>query len=110
MMALGEGRKMTQVPSDEEVGRQILDVFLRHKVCAGGTIRRNRFIEVRDGDFQRGIDAAVKNGWIQRHHRDRYQYILAAAGREAYKAVLIPKVVPVSLADLAHAPVYPPAG
>ena len=37
---------MNQVPSDEEVGRQILGIFLRHKVCAGGTIGRNNFVEV----------------------------------------------------------------
>jgi hypothetical protein len=52
---------MAQVPSDEEVGRQILGVFLRNKIRAGGTLRRNHFIEVRDADFQRGINKAVEN-------------------------------------------------
>lgn len=46
---------MTQVPSDEEVGRQILGVFLKYKIRPGGTLRRNHFAEVRDADFQRGI-------------------------------------------------------
>jgi hypothetical protein len=51
---------MAQVPSDEEVGRQILGVFLRNKIHAGGTLRRNHFIEVRDADFQRGIQKQSK--------------------------------------------------
>ena len=56
---------MTQVLSDEEVGRQILGVFLRNKIRAGGTLRRNYFVEVRDADFQRGINKAVENTWIK---------------------------------------------
>ena len=71
---------MTQVPSDEEVGRQILGVFSRHKVRVGGTIRRNHFVEVRDGDFQRGLNKAVENGWIKLKMRDRYTYELTDAG------------------------------
>ena len=78
---------MTQVPSDEEVGRQILDVFLRHKVCAGGTIRRNKFVEVRDGDFQRGLNNAVARKWVAVHHRDRYRYILTEDGYTAGRNV-----------------------
>ena len=96
--------------SDDHAARQILLVFAKYKVPVGGVLKRHQFFEVRDGDFQRGIDTAVKNGWIQRHHRDRYQYILTAAGREACKTVLAPKVVPVSLADLARPPFYPPTG
>ena len=67
---------MAQVLSDEEVGRQILRVFLRNKIRAGGTLRRNHFIEVRDADFQRGINKAVENNWIKIKMRDRYTYEL----------------------------------
>ena len=90
--------------SDDHAARQILLVFAKYKVPVGGVLKRHQFFEVRDSDFQRGIDATAKNGWIQRHHRDRYQYILTAAGREACKTVLAPKVVPVSLADLTSPP------
>ena len=54
-------------------------------------LRRNHFFEVRDGDFQRGIDNAVAHKWIAVHHRDRYRYILTdegyAAGRQIGTAV-----------------------
>ena len=70
--------------------RQILAVFARYKVTVAGVLRRHQFFEVRDSDFQRGIDGAVANGWIQRHERDRYRYILTAAGRQAFDSVLIP--------------------
>jgi hypothetical protein len=75
---------MTQVPSDEEIGRQILGVFLRLKVRVGGTIRRNQFVEVRDGDFQRGLNKAIENGWVKLKMRDRYTYILTHAGFAAF--------------------------
>jgi hypothetical protein len=90
--------------SDDHAARQILTVFAKYKVPVGGVLKRHQFFEVRDGDFQRGIDAAGKNGWIQRHHRDRYQYILTSAGREAYKTVLIAKTVPDSPADVSRPP------
>jgi hypothetical protein len=70
---------MAQAPSDEEVGRQILGVFFRNKIRAGGTLRRNHFIEVRDADFQRGINKAVENNWIKIKMRDRYTYELTDA-------------------------------
>jgi hypothetical protein len=54
--------------------------FLRNKIRAGGTLRRNHFIEVRDADFQRGINKAVENNWIKIKMRDRYTYELAGAG------------------------------
>ena len=73
---------MAQVQSDEEVGRQILG-FLRNKIRAGGTLRRNHFIEVRDADFQRGINKAVENNWIKIKMRDRYTYELTDAGLAA---------------------------
>ena len=69
--------------SDEEAGRQILRVFTRYKVPVAGALRRNNFFDVRDGDFQRGIDRAVFNRWITLHARDRYRYILTEAGYAA---------------------------
>jgi hypothetical protein len=69
--------------SDEEAGRQILAVFTRYKVPAGGTLRRLHFFDVRDGDFQRGINHAVTSRWIVLHQRDRYRYILTDAGHAA---------------------------
>ena len=74
---------MAQVRSDEEVGRQILGVFLRNNIRADGTLRRNYFIEVRDADFQRGINKAVENNWIKINMRDRYIYELTDAGLAA---------------------------
>ena len=78
---------MTPALSDEDAARQILDMFVRNKVPAGGALRRIHFFDVRDGDFQHGIDRAVFNKWIVLHHRDRYRYILTedgyAAGRTA---------------------------
>jgi len=74
---------VAQVLSDEGVGRQILRVFLRNKIRAGGTLRRNQFIEVRDADFQRGINKAVENNWIKIKMRDRYTYELTDAGLAA---------------------------
>ena len=77
---------MAHALSDEEAGRQILGIFIRNKVQASGTLRRIHFFDVRDGDFQRGINRAVANRWIAVHHRDRYRYILTdegyAAGRQ----------------------------
>ena len=78
---------MAQMLSDDEASRQILGIFVRNKVPASGVLRRIHFFDVRDGDFQRGIDRAVANRWIAVHHRDRYRYILTeegyAAGRSA---------------------------
>ncbi len=69
--------------SDEEAGRQILRVFVRYRVPASGALRRNNFFDVRDGDFQRGINRAVQNRWITLHQRDRYRYILSEEGYAA---------------------------
>ena len=90
--------------SDDHAARQILSVFAKYKITVGGVLRRPQFFEVRDADFQRGIDTAVSKGWIQRHARDRYRYILLTAGREAFNSVLIPKTVPVSMAEVAPPP------
>jgi hypothetical protein len=78
--------------SDEEVGRQILNVFMRHKVGANGVLRRNNFTDVRDADFQRGLTKAVENRWIKIKLRDRYTYELTEAGLAAgLNAELPPK-------------------
>ena len=63
--------------SDEDVGRQILSIFIKHRVAAGGVLRRNHFIDVRDADFQRGLNR-LKVG-----SRDRYTYELTEAGLAA---------------------------
>jgi hypothetical protein len=75
---------MTQILSDEDVGRQILGIFSRHKIRAGGILRRNQFGEVRDADFQRGLNRAVENTWIRIKLRDRYTYELTDAGFSAF--------------------------
>ena len=69
--------------SDEAAGRQILGVFMRYRIPASGTLRRNHFVSVRDGDFQRGISNAVANKWVKLHLRDRYTFYLTEAGHAA---------------------------
>ena len=71
---------MPHRPSEEEVGRQILGIFMRHRVTVGGTLQRNNFFDVRDGDFQRGINKAVSENWITIDQRNRYRYQLTAMG------------------------------
>jgi hypothetical protein len=71
------------IPSDEDVGRQIISVFSRHKISPGGKLRRNHFFEVRDGDFQRGINKAVEKNWIKLKPHDRYTYELTETGFRA---------------------------
>jgi hypothetical protein len=96
-----EGGILMKVPqADDYAARQILAVFARYKVTVAGVLRRHQFFEVRDSDFQRGIDGAVANGWIQRHPRDRYRYILTIAGREAFGTVLILMTVATAVADV----------
>jgi hypothetical protein len=73
----------SQMQSDEEVGLQILSIFMKHKVAAGGILRRNHFIDVRDADFQRGLNKAVGNNWLKVNPRDRYTYELTEAGLAA---------------------------
>ena len=75
--------KMANAPSDEEVGRQILSIFSKHKVPAGGSLRRNYFVEVRDADFQRGLNKAIEKNWIRIPKRDRYTYELTKTGLAA---------------------------
>jgi hypothetical protein len=69
--------------SDEEVGRQILGVFMKYNIRPSGVLRRNYFIDVRDADFQRGLNKAVENHWIKVKLRDRYTYELTEAGLAA---------------------------
>jgi hypothetical protein len=71
---------MLDRPSDDEVSRQILGVFVRHRISASGVLQRNDFFDVRDGDFQRGINKAVANNWITIDLRNRYRYQLTATG------------------------------
>jgi hypothetical protein len=66
--------------SDEDVGRQIIGIFMRYRVPANGTLRRNNFFDVRDADFQRGLNYAVASKWIKLHLRDRYTYQFTEAG------------------------------
>ncbi len=66
--------------SDEDVGRQILGIFMRYRIVAGGTLRRNNFFDVRDADFQRGLNFAIESRWIKQHLRDRYTYQLTEIG------------------------------
>ena len=73
-------RPMRDRPSDMDVGRQILGVFMRHRIPATGTLQRNYFFEVRDSDFQRGINTAVANNWITVDLRNRYRYQLTPTG------------------------------
>ena len=77
--------------SDEDVGRQILSIFTKNKVAAGGVLRRNYFIAVRDADFQRGLNNAIANHWIRIKPRDRYTYELTDVGFAAgLNAALVP--------------------
>jgi hypothetical protein len=87
-------RDMAQLLSDEDVGRQILDIFSRNRVVASGSLRRIHFFDVRDGDFQRGIEWAVVHKWIARHHRDRYRYILTDTGYSVGRAAMATTIVP----------------
>jgi len=71
---------MLDRPSDDEVSRQILSVFIRHRIPVNGILQRNNFYDVRDGNFQRGINKAVANNWITIDQRNRYRYHLTAKG------------------------------
>jgi hypothetical protein len=71
---------MLDRPSDDEVSRQILGVFMRHRIPASGILQRNHFFDVRDGDFQCGLNKAVANNWITIDLRNRYRYQLTEKG------------------------------
>jgi hypothetical protein len=76
---------MDDMLSDEEVSRQILGTFMRYRIRPSGVLRRNHFMEVRDADFQRGLNRAVENNWIKIKTRDRYTYELTEKGLAAVK-------------------------
>jgi hypothetical protein len=78
---------MLDRPSDEDVSRQILDVFMRYRVPANGTLQRNYFFDIRDGDFQRGINKAVANNWITIDPHNRYRYQLTETGYAAGRMI-----------------------
>ena len=78
---------MPDRPTDMEVSRQILGVFMRHRVPATGTLQRNYFFEVRDSDFQRGINKEVANNWITIDLRNRYRYRLTTTGYAAGQVI-----------------------
>jgi hypothetical protein len=73
--------------SDDEVSRQILGVFMRHRIPASGVLQRNHFFQVRDCDFQRGINKAVANNWIRIDQRNRYRYQLTATGYDGGRMI-----------------------
>lgn len=73
--------------SDDEVGRQILSIFMKHRVPPSGVLRRNQFMDVRDADFQRGLNNAVGKSWIKIKVRDRYTYELTEAGHAAGSSI-----------------------
>jgi hypothetical protein len=78
---------MLDRPSDDEVSRQILGVFMRYRIPASGTLQRNYFFDIRDGDFQRGINKAVANNWITIDPHNRYRYQLTAMGYSVGRTV-----------------------
>jgi hypothetical protein len=82
---------MTFAISDDDVGRQILDIFMRHRIPVSGTLPRNYFCAVRDGDFQRGLNKAVANDWIAIDRRNRYRYQLTATGYAAGRTTEAPQ-------------------
>jgi len=69
--------------SDEEVGRQILGTFMKYRIRPSGVLRRSHFTDIRDADFQRGLNKAVENSWIKIKMRDRYTYELTEMGLAA---------------------------
>lgn len=71
---------MSCLVSDDDVGRQILDVFMRNRIPVSGILPRNYFFSVRDGDFQRGLNKAMANDWLAVDRRNRYRYQLTATG------------------------------
>lgn len=82
---------MTFAVSDDDVGRQILDIFIRHRIPVSGVLPRNYFIAVRDSDFQRGLNRAVANDWIAIDRRNRYRYQLTATGYAAGRTTEVPQ-------------------
>ena len=46
-------------------------------------VRWIKRLDVRDADFQRGLNSAVENRWLKINPRDRYTYELTDAGLAA---------------------------
>lgn len=80
--------------SDEEVSRQILGTFMKYGIRPSGVLRRNHFMNVRDADFQRGLNKAVENSWIKIKLRDRYTYEFTEKGLAAGREVEVEKASP----------------
>jgi hypothetical protein len=78
---------MIDRPSDDEVSRQILAVFMRYRIPTGGMLQRNYFCDVRDGDFQRGISKAAANNWITIDPHNRHRYQLTGTGYAAGRMI-----------------------
>jgi hypothetical protein len=74
---------MSSRPVDEAVSREILWIFMRHRIAVNGILQRNNFFNVRDGDFQRGINKAAAKNWIAIDLRNRYRYRVTAMGYAA---------------------------
>jgi hypothetical protein len=82
---------MPHANSDDDVGRQILDIFMRNRIPVSGMLPRNYFFSVRDGDFQRGLNKAIANQWVAVDPRNRYRYQLTATGYNAGSSLDGPK-------------------
>jgi hypothetical protein len=82
---------MSNANSDDDVGRQILDIFMRNRIPVSGMLPRNYFFTVRDGDFQRGLNKAIANQWVAVDPRNRYRYQLTATGYNAGSSLDGPK-------------------
>ena len=65
---------------DQEVAHQILDAFAENRVRIDGVLRRNQFASIHEGDFQRGLNCAVQQGWIKIDKVDRYTYLVTELG------------------------------
>ena len=60
---------------------------MRYRIPANGMLQRNYFFDVRDGDFQRGINKAIANNWITIDRHNRYRYQLTAFGYAAGRMI-----------------------
>ena len=60
---------------------------MRYRIPTSGTLQRNYFFEVRDGDFQRGINKAIANNRITIDPHNRYRYQFTATGYAAGRMI-----------------------
>ena len=67
--------KILRVPDRSRIAWKMCRTFPRLV-----SIQRNNFFDVRDGDFQRGMNKAVANNWITIDLHNRYRYHLTATG------------------------------